>query len=300
MTLLLVMRAIAGAAFAAVAPSAITYVGDQVEASRRARTLSDLVAVYAAGVAAGIVCGGTASDLASWRVGFLASAAVTAIALVAQLRYERDPVLVHRPARDYAASIVDALRATWPRAVALLALVEGAALIGFLTFFPAALEESGVSRSRAGLVVAVYGLAIALGSRPAQRFVVGWSNGRIMAFGLLLGAAALAVAASSQTTVGIGSAAVLLAVGFALAHPFLQSWATEVSPHERATAVGLFATGLFVGAAVTTQVAAPFVARVGFGWTFAFGSLLAVGLAFTVAVTRERYEAAQAGNAQRA
>ena len=148
------------------------------------------------------MCGGTASDLASWRVGFLASAAVAAIALATQLRYERDPVLVHRPARDYAASIVGALRATWPRAVALLALVEGAALIGFLTYFPAALEESGVSRSRAGLVVALYGLAIALGSRPAQRFVIGWSNGRIMAFGLLLGAAALAVAASSQTPVG--------------------------------------------------------------------------------------------------
>ncbi len=299
-TLLLVLRGIAGAAFAAVAPSAITYIGDHVETSRRAGTLSDLVALYAAGVAAGIVCGGTASGLASWRVGFLVSGAVAAVALAAQLRYERDPVLVRRPARDYAASIVGALRATWPRAVALLALVEGAALVGFLAYFPAALEESGVSRARAGLVVAVYGLAIALGSRPAQRFVVGWSSARIMAFGLLLGAAALAVAATSQTPVGIGAAAVLLAVGFALAHPYLQSWATEVSPRERATAVGLFATGLFVGTAITTQAAAPFVASIGFGWTFAFGSLLALGLAFTVAVTRERYEAGETATGERA
>ena len=178
--------------------------------------------------------------------------------------------------------------------MALLALVEGAALIGFLTFFPAALEDSGVSRRLAGLVVALYGVAIALGSRPIRRLVTGWPAGRIMALGLLLGALSLAVAAVSQTPVAIGCAAVLLAAGFALAHPLLQAWATEVSTRDRATTVALFATGLFVGTAITTQVAAPFVSRFGFGWTFAFGGVLAAGLALTVAATRARYERAAA------
>ncbi|MFN8187299.1 MAG: MFS transporter [Gaiellales bacterium] len=294
LTLLLVLRAIAGAAFAAVAPSTITFIGDHVEPSRRAATLSDLVAVYSAGVAAGILCGGLASDLATWRVGFLASAAMAALALATQLRYARDPVRERQSPRAYAASISRCLRSTWPRAVALLALVEGAALIGFLTFFPAALEDSGVSRRLAGLVVALYGVAIALGSRPIRRLVTGWPAGRIMALGLLLGALSLAVAAVSQTPVAIGCAAVLLAAGFALAHPLLQAWATEVSTRDRATTVALFATGLFVGTAITTQVAAPFVSRFGFGWTFAFGGVLAAGLALTVAATRARYERAAA------
>lgn len=297
LTLLLVLRAIAGAAFAAVAPSTITYIGDHVEARRRAGTLSDLVAVYSAGVAAGIVCGGVASDLATWRVGFLASATVALLALAAQLRYARDPARASQAPRAYVESVAQALRQTWPRAVALIALVEGAALVGFLTFFPAALEESGVSRRAAGLIVALYGVTIAIGSRPVRRLVARWSSGRIMALGLLLGTLALVVAAVSQTPAAIGPAAALLALGFALAHPNLQSWATEVAPEHRATAVALFATGLFLGTAATTQAAAPFATRFGFGLTFAIGAVLALALAWAVSAARARFERAVARRA---
>jgi MFS family permease len=289
---LLALRAVAGAAFAAVAPSTITYIGDQVPVARRAATLSDLVALYAAGVAGGIVCGGLAADLASWRVGFGISAGVAGVALAAQLRYDRDPVSARRPIRAVAASISRTVRAPWPRAVALLALVEGATLLGFLTFFPAALEDGGLSRRLAGLVVAVYGFGIALASRPARRLVGTWPRSRSLGVGILLGAVALALAAVSQTPASIGVGAVLLAIGFVLAHPLLQTWATEVHPPERATAVGLFATGLFVGTAVTTQAAAPFLSRIGYGWTFAAGSAAAAALAVVLAVARERYERA--------
>lgn len=290
MTLLIVLRGVAGAAFAAVAPSAITYIGDSVAPERRAGTLSDLVAVYSGGVALGIVCGGVASDVASWRVGFLSSAAVAGLALAVQLRYGRDTVAVRRSPMEFARSIGRTIGSTWPRAVALLALFEGAALIGFLTFFPAALEESGVSRRSAGLVVALYGVAIAVVSRPLRRLAGRWRRGVAMAIGMLCGAAALGMAGASQSVVAIGAAAILIATGFALAHPLLQSWATEVRPAERATAVGLFATGLFVGTAITTQLAAPFLPRMGYGWTFAIGAGVALALSGVLAVSWERYE----------
>ena len=50
---LIVLRGLAGAAFAAVVPSTITYIGDHVPPERRPGTLSDLVAAYACGSAAG-------------------------------------------------------------------------------------------------------------------------------------------------------------------------------------------------------------------------------------------------------
>jgi MFS family permease len=63
-----------------------------------------------------------------------------------------------------------------------------------------------------------------------------------------------------------------------------------VLPAERATTVGLFATGLFVGTALTTQLVAPFVAELGFGWTFTIGAGMAAGLAGMLVVSWQRFE----------
>jgi MFS family permease len=168
--------------------------------------------------------------------------------------------------------------------------VEGAALFGFLTFFPAALEAEGLSRRLAGLVVALYGVATALLTRPARRLSAAWPVGRTLGVGLLLGAVALGIAGASRSPAAIGASAVVLAAGLALAHPLLQAWATTVLPAERATTVGLFATGLFVGTALTTQLVAPFVAELGFGWTFTIGAGMAAGLAGMLVVSWQRFE----------
>ncbi len=291
---LIVLRGIAGAGFAAVVPSTITYIGDKVPVEKRAGTLSDLVAAYAGGSAAGIVCGGVASDVTSWRVGFAASAAITILALLMQLRYARDPVEAPRALRAFTRSIRITVSATWPRVVALLALFEGAVLIGFLTFFPAAIEEGGASGRVAGLVVALYGVAIVLASRPARRLAAYLPRPVSLAGGILCAGAGLAVAASSTSIPTMAIATVLVSMGFALVHPLIQQWATIVIPSHRATAVGLFATALFVGTAVTTQAVAPLLDTIGFGWVFGAGAVLAGVLAVMLAVAWSHFERATA------
>ena len=271
---LIVARVFAGAAFATVAPATITFIGDHVPVDRRARTLGDQVAAYAAGTAVGIVWGGLASDFWSWRWGFAGSAVVAAVALAVQLRYWRDGVDEPRSFTAFTLSVRKTIGNTWPRAVAILALFEGAVLIGFLAFFPAAIEEGGGSR----------------------RLAAGWPDQFTMALGLLLGAAGLTVAAASRSIGGMAAAALLVATGFALVHPLLQTWATAVSPRYRATMVGLFAMSLFVGAALTTQLAAPLLTEMGFGWTFAIGAALAAVLAGAMATAWTRYERAEAGD----
>lgn len=292
---LIVLRGVAGAAFAAVAPATITYIGDHVPADRRAGTLSDLVAAYAAGAAAGIVCGGITSDVTSWRVGFAVSAGVGFVALAVQLRYTSDSVTAPRSLGDFVGSIQTTISARWPRIVALIALLEGAVLIGFLTFFPAALEEGGASRRVAGLVVALYGVAIVLASRPARRLAAHLPRPWSLALGASIAASGLAVAAWTQSVPGIAVATVLVSVGFALAHPLIQQWATIVIPSHRATAVGLFATSLFVGTAITTQAVAPLLDTIGFGRVFAVGAVLGGALAVILAFAWIRFERAETG-----
>lgn len=292
---LIVLRGLAGAAFAAVVPSTITYIGDHVSSERRAGTLSDLVAVYAAGSAAGIVCGGFAADLTSWRVGFGVSALVAGLALIAQLRYARDPAVGGRSLATFAASVRATVAARWPRMMALIALFWGAVLIGFLTFFPAALEDGGASRRAAGLTVALYGVAIAIASRPARRLAGRLPRPVSLALGALVATGGLVAAATSTSIAAIAVATVLVSVGFALAHPLLQQWATIVMPEHRATAVGLFATSLFVGTAVTTQTLAPLASPIGFGWLFAIGAILGGVLTVVLPLTWMRYERAGLG-----
>jgi len=291
---LIVLRGLAGAAFAAVVPATLTYIGDHVPAERRPRTLSDLVAVYAVGSAAGIVCGGFTADMSSWRVGFGAAAVVTAVALVLQLRYRRDRAVGVDSFGSFVVSVRTTIGAKWPRTMTLVAMLWGAVLIGFLTFFPAALEDNGASRRTAGLVVALYGVAIALASRPARRLAERLPRAVSFALGTLIATGGLVVVALSTAVAAVAVAAVLVAVGFALAHPLLQQWATIVMPSERATAVGLFATSLFVGTAITTQVVGQLIDPIGFSWVFAIGAVLGGLLAAVVAMAWARYERAMA------
>ena len=63
------------------------------------------------------------------------------------------------------------LRHRWGRLVLLLSLIEGAALLGFLTYLPPLLESGGQSPTAAGLVVALYGIGLLLASRVVKRQV---------------------------------------------------------------------------------------------------------------------------------
>ena len=287
---LIALRGLAGAGFAAIAPATITFIGDQVPAERRPGALADLVAAYAFGSAAGIVCGGLAADISSWRVGFAASAGVSVLTLAAQLRYRRDPPLRARTLAIFVASVRTTVRSRWPRNVALIALLWGAVLIGFLVFFPAALEEGGTSPRTAGLVVALYGVVIVVASRPARWVAARLPRAVSMALGVMIASAGLAVAAASAAVASIAVATVLVSVGFVLAHPLMQQWATIVIPSERATAVGLFATALFVGTALITQAVAPLADEIGFTWVFGAGAVLGVVLAIVAAAAWTRFE----------
>ena len=286
LAVLVVLRGFTGACLAAVVPAALVYVGDVVPLARRQRTLTDLNAATALGITAALGLGGVLAATVSWRAAFAlpgVSAAVLAL------------VLAHLPEPPQAAlaqrGLPTVLRAPWGRLVLGLALVEGAALLGLLTYFTPALESNGWSATSAGPVVALYGVGLLLASRVVKRLA-----GRVRpevflgggAAGLALAYAVLAVAQDGWV---VGSAALLVGAAWAGMHSTMQTWATEAVPQARAAMVSMFAAMLFIGSGVATALAAPLAdAR---DWLPLFGTGAAVGVAFGCAAVagRSRYAA---------
>jgi predicted MFS family arabinose efflux permease len=173
-----------------------------------------------------------------------------------------------------------------------IAAVEGAVILGFLTFLAPSLESMGFSPATAGLTVGLYGLAV-LGWTRAVKVV----SGRLGAAALILiGGGMLAVGYASgavgHSLVGVGVAAVLVGGGFAFMHSTLQTWATEVVPEARATVISLFAAALFAGSGLATAAAAPLADEGRFGLLFATAALVAVPLGLFAALARRRYAGA--------
>lgn len=285
-TWLLWSRGLAGACFAAAVPGALMYVGDTVPVARRQAPLTDLMTGAALGIALATAGAGVVGDHLSWRVALVAPALVAGVLVVLLGRVPEPPVGNRLPAL---LGFVVVLRHRWALVVLGLVLCEGLILVGLLTFLPLTLQADGVSASVAGLVTAVYGLAVLVCARTVRRLSRRVAPAVLVAVGASAGTAAYAVLAVDHGPAGVLVGCVCLGAAWAFMHTTLQTWVTDVVPEARAAAVSLFASLLFTGGAVGTAVGIAFVEDGRFQGLFvAGGTVMAlVGLAATVA--RGRY-----------
>jgi predicted MFS family arabinose efflux permease len=286
---LVATRALVGGLFAAVIPAALVYVGDTVGMDSRQKALADLMAASAVGTALATALGGLAAYLDAWRIAFAAPALAGGV-LVLLLRHLPEPEGFALEEREGPlVQIGRVLARPWAVAVVVIAAVEGAVILGFLTFLAPSLESDGFSPAVAGLAVGLYGLAV-LGWTRAVKLV---SDRLGPAALILIGGGLLALGYASgalgQSLASVGIAAVLVGGGFAFMHSTLQTWATEVVPQARATVISHVAAALFVGSGVATTVAAPLAEAGRFGLLFATAAVVAVPLGLFAALARWRY-----------
>jgi predicted MFS family arabinose efflux permease len=286
---LVAARALAGGLFAAVIPAALVYVGDTVGMDSRQKALADLMAASAVGTALATALGGLAAYLDAWRFAFAAPALAGGVLALLLARLPEPKDFAPEEREGPLVQVGRVLGRPWALAVVVIAAVEGAVILGCLTFFAPSLEIDGFSPAVAGLAVGLYGLA-----------VLGWTQA-VKRVSDRLGAAALILIGGGMLTlgyasgalgpplVGVGIAAVLVGGGFAFMHSTLQTWATEVVPEARATVISLFAAALFVGSGVATTVAAPLAEGGSFGLLFAAAAVVAVPLGLFAALARWRY-----------
>ena len=289
LAVLVAARALAGGLFAAVIPASLVYVGDTVGMGSRQKALADLMAASAVGTALATVLGGLAAHLDAWRLAFAAPALAGGVLALMLARLPEPEGFATEEREGPLVQVGRVARRPWAVAVVGIAMVEGAVILGFLTFLAPSLEHDGFSPAVAGLAVGLYGLAV-LGWTRAVKMLSDRLGPAVL---ILIGGGMLALGyasgASGRSLAGVGVAAVLVGGGFAFMHSTLQTWATEVVPEARATVISLFAAALFVGSGAATTVAAPLAEGGRFGLLFASAAAVAVPLGILAALARHRY-----------
>jgi predicted MFS family arabinose efflux permease len=289
LTVLIAARAFAGGLFAAVIPASLVYIGETVGMGSRQKALADLMAASAVGTALATVLGGVAAYLDGWRIAFAAPALAGAALAVMLLRLPEPKAFSEQKRAGPLVQAGRVLVQPWALVVVVIALVEGAVILGFLTFLAPSLESVGFSPAVAGMAVGLYGLAV-LGWTRAVKLVANHLGASAL---ILIGASMLmlgyASGAVGPSLASVSAAAVLVGGGFAFMHSTLQTWATEVVPEARATVISLFAAALFAGSAVATMAAAPLAETGSFNVLFALGAMTAVPLGLIAGLARHRY-----------
>ncbi|MER7433994.1 MULTISPECIES: MFS transporter [Pseudonocardia] len=292
LAVLVVARVVTGACTAALIPAALVYVGDTWPAAVRQRPLSDLLAATALGTAVATAGAGLLADLAGWRVVLGATAAGCAVLFVA-LRALPEPDGARTTSRGIVDAVLRPLAAVagngWARLVLALAFVEGAVVLGVLTYLAPSLQAGGSSAALAGLAAGGYGVGAVLFSRVVRRLVGRLRPAALAAVGggFLVIAWVFPLVVVHPVTVAV--AGLCLGGAWAFLHSTLQTWATEVVPQARATAVALFATLLFLGSSAGTALGAPLADAGRFAPLFAAALVASVPLALVAAWTRARY-----------
>src|SRR5258706_12641195 len=133
----------------------------------RHAVIADLLAAVAVGTAVGSLSAGLFAHYLSWRVTFGITAVIAAGLVVAMRKLPESsaPPSTGGPI----AQLRQAVRRPWARFLILFAVPEGAMVLGFLVYFAPALESTGANPAIAGLVVAIYGVAVPPGPRGVKR-----------------------------------------------------------------------------------------------------------------------------------
>jgi predicted MFS family arabinose efflux permease len=287
--LLGITRVVAGACFAGIIPTTLVYVGDVWPAATRQRPISDILTASATGIALATVGSGLVADLVGWRAVPGITAAVAAGLAVALRRLpEPDrPPAAGNPLR----SIRTVLRSGWGRLVLVIVLTEGAVVLGVLTYLAPAVQALGRSAAVAGLVAAAFGVGALACSRLVKALVARVPRAGMAAIGGLCLVAGWAVPAVAVSVATVAVAGFAVGASWAFLHTTLQTWATEMVPAERATAVALFATALFLGSAIGTAAVAPIAEAGAYTTAFAWAAAAGVPVAITAWWGRRRWDA---------
>ena len=290
---LLWSRGLAGACFAAAVPGALMWVGDTVPVERRQAPMTDLMTGAALGIALATAGAGIVGDHLHWRLAVAAPAALAAVLAVLLRRVAEPAVETARLPALRAFGRV--LRHRWALVVLGLVLCEGLILVGLLTFLPLTLQSAGRSATVAGLVTAVYGVAVLVGARVVKRLSRRLAPETLVAIGSATGTSAYVVLALDHGVLGVMVGCVCLGATWAFLHTTMQTWVTEVVPEARAAAVSLFASLLFTGGALGSAVGVRFVEDGRFQGLFVAGAIVMATVGLVATVARRRYGRQVAG-----
>jgi predicted MFS family arabinose efflux permease len=283
---LVVARGLTGACFAAAIPGGLVYVGDTVPVKVRQAPLTDLMTASAIGMTMATVGAGIIADFASWRVAFALTAVVAGL-LSFFMRRMTEPEL-GPPPRVWG-SLKGVLTNRAALLVLALVLAEGLVLLGPLTFLPVVVHSSGLSVTLSGLLTAAYGASVLVFARVVKARTTKVAPAMLILTGGTMAVLAYVLLVITHVPAAVVVGTVFLGGGWAFMHSTLQTWATDMAPGYRATAISLFATLLFTGSAIGAAVFGSLVDSGRFTMMFAITLAVSVPLVVTATLGRRRY-----------
>lgn len=289
--MLLVLRAVQGAALAGLPATAMAYLGEEMST----RALGGAMGLYIAGNSLGGMTGrllsGLVADAAGWRIGMLADAslAVVCTGLIGWLlpvsrRFTPQPLALRPLLGGVRAAFADpGLRAMY----AVAALLMGC-FVGVYNFLGFRLIASPFSVAPALVALIFVAYAVGSASSPlAGRLTNRWGRPAVLAASIgvvVLGLTLLAASSLWLVLPGL----VLLTAGFFAAHSTASGWvAARASEQARAQASGLYLLAYYGGSSVGGWLAGPAFTAAGWGGlTVLVGLFVALALVATVRAAR--------------
>ena len=277
---LLITRCFTGLMFGALYPTLLTLLGDTRTGIHRARGLSDLQIYSSLGTTLATLSAGTLAAVIDWRLVFVLPA-LGALAALYSLRKVRE---VAPERRRFS------LRPAFTPATLVLYLVvfiEGALLMGLLTYIVPALQDEQIDITLAGFLGCGFALGVILGARLMRRLVAHFSRSMLIFIGSLVLAVGFALSAFWYSVTALTLTAVLMGATNAIMHSSMQGWATDVAPTARATTVSFFVFSLFFGASVGTWVTAGLAESGQYAQIFHYGFYAALVLSLLATFAHE-------------
>ncbi|MCZ8511574.1 MFS transporter [Paenibacillus filicis] len=262
---LLVLRIITGMFAAGIIPTTLAKIGDLYSLNERPRAIAFFMSLSTSGQAMGIVIGGLVAQFASYRFLFLLLG-VAAIPTLWTLRRQRDeePAAGREtlPLLKRYLTLVQLKRA-W--LIYGLVFCEGFVFYAGFTFLGVyGVEELHLSYLVIGLLTATYSLGAFVGSRTITRIIGRLGASRMPLFGAFLMTLGFAAVWAWTNVAALTTGFIVLGLGFSYCHSTLQTYATDLLPKARATAVSIFAFSLFLGSGIGPVAAGSLYDRFGF------------------------------------
>jgi len=275
LSVLTVLRFVAGVAAAAVFPLTIAWIGDSTDYKDRQATIARFVGFLLFGQVLGPALSGLLAQTMGWREVFYILAAVYLLAgglLSYRVRRQSAPSAPRRSVlRDYAR----VLRDRWVLTILAVSFLEGGLFFGVMAYAGAYLKTRfALSYFAVGAIVACYGLGAVAYTLLVRRLMARLNEkGFVTASALVLlaGFAALALLPVWQATAPLFA---VIGFGFYLLHNTLQTKATEMVPEARGIGVAVFAFSLFLGQSAGVAGFGRLIDAVGYRWAFAAAAVL--------------------------
>jgi predicted MFS family arabinose efflux permease len=281
LTTLSLARLVGGAAAGGIIPLAFAIVGDQFPMAGRQLALSRVLTAIIAGQLTGSIGSGFLASFFGWRV---ATAAATLLALAAfvvtvwQLR-PASGATRRKPSFE---EFLDGYRSVFanPRSAVCFAAVsvEGIVIFGLFPYVAVLLEQRGAGGLKeAGFVLAGFGIGGFIYTAFVRLMLGRLGLYKLIAAGGLVSGLGLGLVSLGASWPVELATFVIIGVGFYMIHNSLQTQATELAPHNRASALAMHSFFMFLGQAFGPIVYGAGLSAAGMSWTLILaGGVMAI------------------------